>query len=235
MVLEVKNISKRFGGLFSRSRRVEALKSVSFSVDEGEITAVLGNNGAGKTTLIKIIANLLQADKGFVRIDGEIMKSSHSLRRNIGYVSSDERSFFWRLTGKENLEFFGKLYGMKNREIKQGLDELFDLFGFDKYSGKLFRDYSAGMRKKTAVMRAMMHRPKLLLFDEVTNSLDIESCGRLKNVVMDYVKEQSGRAAVWCTHRVEEVGQICDKVLEIRTGKIIRECKVVKSSNRILA
>jgi ABC-2 type transport system ATP-binding protein len=207
---------------FSRRQQVKALDCVNICIESGQILGVVGSNGAGKTTLLRILADLLEPDEGTVSICGQTTsKRGYQIRSKIGYVSSDERSFFWRLTGRENLEFFARLYGLFCAQAKIKTAMLIEEFGFEKKADHLFKDYSAGMRKKVSVMRAMLHQPSLLLLDEVTNSLDPDSVKMVKDMVRRYVSENKDRAAVWSTHRLEEVSQICDKVVIIDSGKIV--------------
>ena len=215
-------LSKRVRSPFSKQQRVTALDSVSICIESGQILGLVGSNGAGKTTLLRILADLLEPDLGTVSICGKpLAQRDARIRRKIGYVSSDERSFFWRLTGKENLEFFARLYGCSVGQSRKRTACLIEEFNFEDKADQLFRDYSAGMRKKTAVMRALLHEPSLLLLDEATNSLDWVSAETVKGIVRRYVSDQKGRAAVWSTHRLEEVSQICDKVATIDSGRII--------------
>jgi len=229
-VIEVENIGKTFKlnkplakqlfSLFSRFEKFYALKNISFSIEAGQVLALVGANGSGKTTLIRIIADLLLADYGAVTLAGQDVKSnSCRIRKKIGYVSSDERSFFWRLSGKENLEFFGCLYGLSSGVLKERIDCCLAEFDFEKESRKLFRDYSAGMRKKLAVIRALLHQPEILLLDEVTNSLDPESAEKIKSIIKKYVSASPNRAVIWSTHRFEEINQLCDQVMMIKQGQ----------------
>lgn len=229
-VLEISSISKSFamrGGLFNKSlpaKKYEqslVLDNVSLAVHEGQILGVIGCNGAGKTTLFRILADLLSADTGIVAISGKNRELlGRSYRSLIGYVSSDERSFFWRLTGRENLEFFARLHGMSPGKARATADRQIVKFDFAAKADELFRDYSAGMRKKLTVMRAIMHSPRLLLLDEVTNSLDPESSRMIKKFVTSYVKEKAGIAALWSTHRLEELDQVCDAWVTIENGRL---------------
>ncbi|MHC4396863.1 MAG: ABC transporter ATP-binding protein [Planctomycetota bacterium] len=203
-------------------QRVKALDSVSICIESGQILGIVGPNGAGKTTLLRILADILEQDAGTVSICGlRLGTKGYQMRSGIGYVSSDERSFFWRLTGKENLEFFARLYNLSVSRAKRRTAVLIKQFGFDDKADQLFRDYSSGMRKKISVMRALLHEPPLLLLDEVTNSLDPGSAKRVKEMVRQYVSERKDCAAVWSTHRLEEISQICDKVVMIDSGRII--------------
>lgn len=230
-VIEVRNIEKTFKRNkplikqfipFVRSKKYYALKNISFSVEAGQILALVGDNGSGKTTLIRIIADLLIADHGTVNLAGQDTKSKGcKIRKKTGYVSSDERSFFWKLTGRENLRFFGCLYGLSHRILEKRIDCCLAEFDFEKESSKLFRDYSAGMRKKLTVIRALLHRPDILLLDEITNSLDPESAEKIKNIIKEYVSAEPSRAAIWSTHRLEEVSQLSNQVLMIKQGQVV--------------
>jgi ABC-2 type transport system ATP-binding protein len=207
---------------FSKRQKVQALDSVNICIESGQILGVVGPNGAGKTTLLRIFADILEPDSGVVSICGQTLgKKGCRIRSRIGFVSGDERSFFWRLTGRENLEFFARLYGLSRPQAKKRLAKLFEEFGFEEKADHLFMDYAAGMRKKVSVMRALLHGPSLLLLDEVTNSLDMVSATMVKEMVRRYVSGQKGCAAVWCTHRLEEISQICDRVVTLDAGRII--------------
>ncbi len=230
-VVEVRNLSKYFVSdrplhrillaPFGRGREICALHDVSFTVAGGEILGVAGPNGAGKTTLLRVLANLLEADTGSVRFRGrELSSLGGSVRGDIGYVSNDERSFFWRLTGAQNLEFFGCLYGLSRTEARRRIDELLERFALRRQAGRFFRDYSSGTRKKFAMVRALVHQPRLLLLDEATNSLDPASAHEVKSLVGTYISSCKGRAGIWSTHRLEEIGEICNKALVIDEGRV---------------
>ena len=233
-VIEVKNVIKHFAidrplnkqllNPLGSGKKICAVDNVSFSVEPGEIVGLVGPNGAGKTTLLRILADLLKPDSGEINLCGHTLGvNSRHVRSKIGYVSSDERSFFWRLTGRENLKFFGRLYELSHRQVKMRTSELIQQFYFEEKADRLFKDYSAGMRKKVSVMRALLHKPIVLLLDEVTNSLDPASAKMVKALVREYVSKDNCCAAVWSTHRLEEIAQICDQVVTIESGRIRRQ------------
>lgn len=206
---------------FEAGQKVCALRRINFSIESGEILGVVGPNGAGKTTLLRILAGLLEPSIGSVKLCGRQLKAkSRRLRGSIGYVSGNERSFFWRLTGRENLEFFGRLYGLSGKETRERTLHILKQFGFEEKSDQLFRDYSTGMRKKIALMRVLLHQPCIMLLDEVTNSLDPKSAKMVKDLVREYISNGKYRAAVWSTHRLEEIAEICDQVIMIEEGNI---------------
>jgi len=230
-VVDVENLSKSFvvakfspGRIlhpFSPRPRQVALADVAFEVKAGQILGVVGPNGAGKTTLLRILADLLTPDKGRVTMLGrDVGRNGNDLRRQVGYVSSDERSFFWRLSGRQNLMFFGRLYGLSAAEARKRIAREMDAFDLRPKADHLFRDYSTGIRKKFSVIRALLHRPSVLLLDELTSSLDPESNRMVKRLVRAYVSHTPNCAALWSTHRLEEIVEICDRVLVIDRGKI---------------
>lgn len=244
-VVEVQDLTKYFEvarplfkqllAPFAAKQKICALKGVSFRIEAGEILGVVGPNGAGKTTLLRILADLLEADTGLIALLGHrLNKRNFRLRSKIGFVPSDERSFFWRLTGKENLDFFGRLYGLSNRETQRRSSEILREFGFERRAGELFRDYSEGMRKKIAVMRALLHRPCVVLLDEVTNGLDFSSAKMVKNLIREYVWRRGDCAAVWSTHRFEEIAEVCDRVIMIEDGNISFNGRASDFHNRTL-
>jgi ABC-2 type transport system ATP-binding protein len=201
--------------------RLCALRKVSLRVAPGEILGVIGPNGAGKTTLLRVLADLLDADEGWVAICGQrLTRKNGHIRRQIGYVSSDERSFFWRLTGRQNLEFFATLYGISRAKATKRIHDILDSFALIEKAQELFRDYSSGTRKKFAVARGLLHRPRIILLDEVTNSLDPPSARRVKSLVRDYVSSDPARAALWSTHRLEEIAEVCDKAIIMSQGQV---------------
>ncbi len=228
-VLDVKHVTKHFR--IRRSLRdlvlrpfgcrgtFTALEDVSFSVPPGEIVGVVGENGAGKSTLMRIIADLIQPDLGVIRINGYDRSGKATSRMTIGYAPTDERSFFWRLSGMENLYFFASLHGMSRRDTDAVARPLVDELGLAGKARVPFRDYSTGTRKKLGLIRALLHRPRVLLLDEITNSLDPESSQKAKEIVRRYVTEHPNAAVLWSTHRLEETAELCDRVLVLEKGR----------------
>ena len=235
-VVEAENLKKYFTvdcplyeqvlAPFAAKKIIHALKGISFCIKPGEILGIVGPNGAGKTTLLRILAGLLEADSGHLRLCGKEFNGGCRLRAHIGYVSSDDRSFFWRLTGIQNLEFFAGLYGIRRQVTRKRIAKLLPLFSLEKKATELFRDYSTGTRKKFSLVRALIHKPRILLLDEVTNSLDAPSAQRVKFLVREYVSTELCSAAVWSTHRFEEIGEVCDRVLAISKGGMKLSCSV---------
>jgi ABC-2 type transport system ATP-binding protein len=222
--IELRSISKRFvksKGFrsllpFGSKAYVTALNNISLSCNKGEILGVLGPNGAGKTTLTKLIVNLILPDSGEIWIGGERLTAHrHEARRKIGYVNCDERSFFWRLTGRQNLHFFLSLAGSGTDRKALRLAEY---FGLSKKLDAPFGAYSTGMRKKLSIIRGLMNDPDIILFDEATNGLDPLNTMNLKQLLKT---ELADKTILWTTHRLEEIDELCSKVLVINEGNLL--------------
>jgi ABC-2 type transport system ATP-binding protein len=211
---------------WSAGRWVRALDEVSFSVSGGRIVAVVGLNGAGKTTLLKVLCNLLSPTSGRVRVAGYALpREGAAARAKIGFVPSDERSFFWRISARANLEFFAGLYDLPPRVASRRIDELLGSFGLDDRAGGHFRDYSSGMRKRLAIVRGLLHDPQVLILDEPTNSLDASWDRYLRDYVRQWVRRDRRRVVMWSTHRMEEVREVCDGVIGLVKGRLTESFK----------
>jgi ABC-2 type transport system ATP-binding protein len=195
---------------------------VSLSVGRGEVLGLLGPNGAGKTTLIKILATLMMPDGGSASIAGcDVVQSPESVRGMIGLVNTNERSFYWRLTGKQNLDFFAKLYNLYGKVQHQRVIELLDFVGLEDKANTPFMTYSTGQRQRLAIARSLLSNPEVLLFDEPTSSLDpIGSAELIKFVKQELVGENK-KTVIWCTHDLNEAEKVSDQIVIINQGNIV--------------
>ncbi len=227
-ILEVNGLTKDFTPSLSFSKLVRldfrhrgqtrALEDISFFLDKGRILGVLGPNGAGKTTLLKILATLILPDKGRVGINGCCPGiDDDRIKSFIGLVSSQERSFYWRLTGRQNLEFFATMYSLENAKDK--IEELFDLFEID-YQDKRFDSYSSGMKQKFALMRGLLNDPGLLLLDEPTRSLDYTTALHLRNFIKENLVGKKGKTVIFTTHNMDEAMDFCDLFMILHKGRL---------------
>ena len=197
----------------------QALDGVSFRVEQGEIHALLGPNGAGKTTLLRVITGLLHADTGEVSTAGfDPTKNPKALRQRVGLVPSGDRTFYLRLSGLENLVFFGRLYGLKRKEAAERAREVMEQVGLGDAVKVRVGVYSHGMQKRLGMARALLTEPDVLLVDEATHDLDPEGAMRIR----DLVAAQAGqrRAVVWTTQRVEEIRGFADHVTLLTEGRV---------------
>jgi ABC-2 type transport system ATP-binding protein len=211
----------------STTARTTAVDNITFSVNEGEIFGILGPNGAGKTTLIKILCTLLLPTSGTARIFGnDVVHKSSRVRQDIGLVTSDERSFYWRLTGRQNLHFFATLYNISSHQVTRRIDELIDLLQLEEIIDLRFNEYSTGMKQKLAITRGLLNQPRLLFMDEPTRGLDpVARCNFLKIIRETVVKTLKG-TVVLCTNIIEEAEQLCDRIAIINHGKLVRAGRI---------
>jgi ABC-2 type transport system ATP-binding protein len=229
-MIEVKDITKTFVErswntvLFpKRQKKVEALKGVSLEIGSGEIFGLLGPNGAGKTTLIKILATLILPDRGTGSICGhDLFRQSDRVRRVIGLVNTSERSFYWRLTGVQNLHFFATLYNLTGERGKKRVEELLEFVGLNNDIADMpFMKYSSGQKQRLAIARALLSDPSVLLMDEPTNSLDPLAASEIRRFAKEELVALNGKTILWCTHNLKEAEEICSRLSIIHKGRVI--------------
>ena len=201
--------------------KLVAVDGVGFHIDPGETYGLLGPNGAGKTTTISMIAGLLERDAGEVTVAGEPM-TTHSVRAKgaLGYVPQD-LAIYPDLSGRENLMFFARLYGMSTARAKSRSDEVLDLTGLADRAGDQVKQYSGGMKRRLNIGIGLLHQPKLLVLDEPTVGVDPQS----RNAILEGVERLSGAgmAVLYTTHYMEEAERLCDRIGIIDHGKLIAE------------
>jgi ABC-2 type transport system ATP-binding protein len=228
-IIELKGIEKRFALRNWRTTLlrkapvwVDALRGVSFSVHRGEILGLLGPNGAGKTTLIKILATLVVPDSGTAAVAGNDLKDfPHLVREKIGLVNTNERSFYWRLTGRQNLEFFARLYNLHGPALKKRVTRMLEITEMTEKADAPFMTYSTGQRQRLAIARSLLSEPEVLLFDEPTSSLDpIGTAGLIAFIKNDLVGQRQ-KTIVWCTHDLEEATKVSDRIVILHQGRVV--------------
>jgi len=199
---------------------IRVLDGVDLKVHRGEVFALLGPNGAGKTTLLKVLATLLRPDAGSVRIAGfDVVAEERKVREKIGWVYSDERSFYWRLSGRENLRFFGRLWNLTGKALDRRIGDLSDLLGMEDFLDQRFDAYSTGMRQRLAVARGLLGGAEVLLLDEPTRGLDPEAA-RVLLQSLRFLAESAGATVLLVTHRIAEVETVCNRIGVLRRGRI---------------
>ena len=209
-ILRVDGLGKAFGpGRFSRRKPVRVLESINVSLKAGDTLAILGPNGSGKTTLLKILAALVEPDSGRVSIAGRDLGSPEA-RGLVGFASGDERSLFFRLTGRQNLRFFGALFGLSRSDLDRRIRELTATLDLDPFLDRRVDLCSSGMRARLGLARALLHSPELLLLDEPTKSLDPAHASHVRRLVRDLAER--GCAAVVATHLVSEAEEIATQI-----------------------
>jgi ABC-2 type transport system ATP-binding protein len=188
---------------------------VSLSVAPGEVHALLGPNGAGKTTLLRILCGLIDATAGAVTIGGVPPALAHGA---IGFVPPGERTFYLRLSGAENLIFFGRLHGMRKAEARQRATTLLEHVGLRDAVDQAVGTYSQGMLKRLAVARALLAHPRMMLVDEATHDLDPVGAARVRELV--HQAADQGTAVIWATQRIDEIRGFADSVTLLDSGRV---------------
>lgn len=223
-VLEVKQLTKVY-----RQRRGEgvlAVDHISFTVEKNEVVGLLGPNGAGKTTTIKCIATLIHPTSGEIRLDGvnALQDRKRALER-IAAVLEGNRNIYWRLTPRENLEFFAGLQGLPVRRVKEYIDELIELFDLKEKQRTPARKLSRGMQQKLAVACALVKQTEILLLDEPTLGLDVEISYELRHILRE-MAARGERTILLSSHDMNVVQDICDRAIIINHGRIVTDDRV---------
>ena len=224
-ILSVKNLTKEF-------KNFKAVDEVSFDVEEGEIFGLLGPNGAGKTTIIRIIATVLAPTRGTVEVLGfDIIKNSEEVRKNIGVLTTDI-GVYERFSGRENLRYFGELYGLSKETLEDRINELSNLLEMRDFIDRKAGKYSTGMKQKLAIARSVIHDPKVLIFDEPTAGLDVLASQTVLNFMRQ--SKKPGGCVIFSTHQMHDAEKLCDRVVIIHKGKVIANdaVEVLKNKTR---
>jgi ABC-type multidrug transport system ATPase subunit len=208
---------------FKKPDYVTALDGFSIEVAPGEVVCVLGRNGAGKTTLLKTAAGLIAPDAGELRIWGDDPWRTRNGFARVGLVAGDERGFYWRLSGRENLRFFASLWALTGKPANRRIDEVMELVGLaDRRRDRdPVRTYSSGMKQRLAFARALIAEPQLLLVDELARSLDFAAALDLARFIRDELVTAGGRAAIMATHQLWVAREMGGTVYVIDDGALV--------------
>lgn len=213
--------SKKRNGIFkSQKKEVFALNGIKFHVDKGEIFGLLGPNGAGKTTLIKILTTLLLPTSGFAKVNGYNLDQDKQIKSSIGAMLMGERGLYWKLTGRENLEYFGALYHVPKKIRRERISDLINLLELEEIADRSVESYSSGQKMKCVFARSLINNAPILMLDEPTNTLDVKEARRLRKIVQER-NEDENKTIVYCTHLMQEAEELCHRVGIIDHGKII--------------
>ncbi len=197
-----------------------ALRDVQLNLDRGKILGLLGTNGAGKTTLLKILSTLILPTSGRVLVHGyDVVNDQEKVKKLIGLSTSEERSFYWRLTGNQNLEFFAAFQGLNPSAAKiriQQLQEQLQLKALDRPFGT----YSTGMRHRLGIARALLQQPQILLLDEPTRSLDPSTAEDVRCLVRNNIVGEMGCTVILTSHNLQEVEELCDHIAILHKGQL---------------
>jgi ABC-2 type transport system ATP-binding protein len=214
-------ISKQRQGLFrSSQRKVPALTDVSLVIEPGEIFGLLGPNGAGKTTLIKCLTTLLLPSAGTAWLNGyRLERDDNAIRATVGCMLMGERGLYWKLTGRENLQFFAALYHLSPDERRLRANAIIERLGLGDIADRAVETYSSGQKMKLAFGKALINEAPILVLDEPTNTLDVPSARELRAIVRQLNAE--GRTILYTTHIMAEAETLCDRLAIIDHGRVI--------------
>ncbi|MFQ5851442.1 MAG: ABC transporter ATP-binding protein [Candidatus Binatia bacterium] len=198
-----------------------ALDGVDLEVSHGEVFGLLGPNGAGKTTLLKILCTLLLPTEGFAAVNGhDVVEAPRKARQEVGYCLDTERSFYYRLTGMQNLAFFATLNNLTSGEASARIAEVLEVVGLNGAGGAPFMTYSKGMQQKLGLARALLTDPSILLLDEPTKSLDPGAATEFRRLLRGDLAEDRRKTVLLVTHSLEEARECCDRLAIMDQGKI---------------
>lgn len=213
-LLEIAHLSKRF-------KQVEAVKDISFEVKQGEILGLLGPNGAGKSTTISMIATLLKQDKGTITFCGEdILRKPKAIQKCLGYVPQ-EIALYPMLSGKENMIFWGRAYGLKGSELHLAIERVSEIIGIKDRLKDTVKTYSGGMQRRLNIGVALLHSPDIIIMDEPTVGIDPQSRKHILDTVVKL--NQAGKTVIYTSHYMEEVQFLCHRICIMDRGIIIAE------------
>ena len=212
MIIEINDVVKKFGA-------ATALAGIGFQVQKGNTVGLLGPNGSGKTTTMRLLTGMIDPDGGSIRVmDMDPQKQGDSIRAVSGVLTENAAMYEW-MTGRQNLEFFGTLYGLGPDALAKKIDGMTELFGMKDYVGKKVSGYSTGMKKRLAVARALINEPRILLLDEPTSGLDPESAQSILNLIQLLKSEEV--TILLCTHNLNEAQKVCDEFVFLNSGTVL--------------
>ena len=210
-------------GVIRRKRLdVEAVRGISFSVDQGELFGLLGPNGAGKTTTIKMLITLLLPSSGEARVLGRnVVDDAREVRKRIGYVFGGDRGLYERLSAHDNLRYFAELYGVSGKQQRLRIDEVLELVGLKGREQERVEGYSRGMRQRLHIARGILHDPEVVFLDEPTIGVDPVGARDLRQTISDLIA--AGKTVLLTTHYMFEADALCDRIAVIAKGQIVGE------------
>jgi len=211
-ILVAQDLKKAFGDL-------EAVKGISLQVARGEVFGLLGPNGAGKTTTISMLTGLLEPSSGQISVDGLDLKShTNEVKAKLGLVPQ-ELALYMTLSARQNLTFFGRIYGLKGKELRQRVDEVLETIGLTERANDPIKEYSGGMKRRVNIGAGLLHKPEVLFLDEPTVGVDPQS----RNAIFESVEtlNRAGMSVIYTTHYMEEAQRLCHRVAIVDEGRLI--------------
>lgn len=234
-LLEAKNLIKSFEKNEKHHKKVmfNAVDDISVTVNKGEIVGIIGPNGAGKTTLLRMLGCLMKPTSGSVVYseNGSVISDEIDIKRKIGYLSGNTK-LYGRLSTRELLTIMGNIYGMSEDDINLRIDEISKILNLDSFIDNRIEKLSTGQTQRASISRCLIHNPDIYIFDEPTLGLDILS----SSAIVDFMKKEreKGKAVLYSTHYMEEAEYLCDRIIMINSGKIIKEGTVEELKNETM-
>jgi len=211
-ILEAKSLVKKYGDFM-------AVKDVNLAIQEGEILGLLGPNGAGKTTIISMITGILEPTSGTITVDGlDLQTDTNAVKAKLGLVPQ-ELALYPTLSARANLDFFGSIYGLGGKDLRERVDAMLDLVQLIERADEAVDTYSGGMKRRVNIAAGLLHQPDVLFLDEPTVGVDPQS----RNAIFEGVEalNRAGMTVIYTTHYMEEAQRLCDRVAIIDEGQII--------------
>jgi len=213
-VIELEGVAKAFGA-------IEALRGVTFTVPDGQITGLLGPNGAGKTTALRIVYGVLRPDRGRALVNGvDLAGDRLAAQRRLG-VLPHAQGLYTRLTAREHVLYFGEMHGLSGAALARRADGLVRLLGMEDFADRRTEGFSQGQKVKVALARALVHDPENVVLDEPTNGLDVAATRQVRALLRQLREE--GRCVLFSSHVMQEVSALCDRVVVIARGQVVAE------------
>ncbi|MFA5070577.1 MAG: ATP-binding cassette domain-containing protein [Patescibacteria group bacterium] len=222
-MLKVVNLTKKF-------KNFTAVDNISFEAKDGEIFGLLGPNGAGKTTTIRVVATVLQATSGTAEVNGfDIKKQPEQVRASLGLLTTDI-GLYDRFTARENLRYYGELYGLKDEVLEKRINYLIEILNMRSFADRRAGKFSTGMKQKVAIARSVIHDPAVIIFDEPTAGLDVLA----SRTVIEFMKKakSEGKLVILSTHEMYNAEKLCDRVAIMHKGKILAVDTINNIKNR---
>lgn len=217
-IIKLDHLSKKFSAY---GREVHAVRDVSFEVGRGVLFGLFGPNGAGKSTIVRMLSTLLTPTTGSATVNGfDIVREELSVRASLGLVASDERSFYGRLTCRQNLSFYAALQNVPHSQTKANVERVLDLFGLLPKADAVFQSLSTGQRQRLNMARALVHDPPILFLDEPTKSMDVQTSDFVKTLIKDELVAQQHKTIVFISHELYEMDNFCDTVAILAEGRL---------------
>ncbi|GKX31776.1 hypothetical protein SH1V18_42560 [Vallitalea longa] len=216
-------VKEKKGFLKKSKKHLAAVDKLSFNIKKGEITGLLGINGAGKTTTVKMLSTLLEPTEGDISYDGKYLKKNEKLiKRKVNMIAGGERMIYWRLTAKENLRYFGSMYGLHGKELQERMEYLLELVGLQDKADIPVEKFSKGMKQRLQIARGLINDPDYIFLDEPTLGLDVQIAKEMREFFVRLVKEDN-KGILLTTHYMKEVEELCRYIYILNEGKLLRE------------